>query len=98
MGNGTEKRSFDFPVVGKQTLYLTGHDELHSLSQNIDANSIRFWMGFSDHYINCFTVLKNTGLLSEQPVRTAEGVEIRAIEGGQGVPAGPRLPGAGLHG
>ena len=72
----TVKRSFDFPVVGKQTLYLTGHDELHSLSQNIDANSIRFWMGFSDHYINCFTVLKNTGLLSEQPVRTAEGVEI----------------------
>jgi len=72
----TEKRSFDFPVVGKQTIYLTGHDELHSLSQNIDANSIRFWMGFSDHYINCFTVLKNTGLLSEQPVRTAEGVEI----------------------
>jgi saccharopine dehydrogenase-like NADP-dependent oxidoreductase len=72
----TEKRSFDFPVVGEQTLYLTGHDELHSLSQNIDANSIRFWMGFSDHYINCFTVLKNTGLLSEQAVRTAEGVEI----------------------
>ena len=72
----TEKRSFDFPVVGKQTIYLTGHDELHSLSQNIDANSIRFWMGFSDHYINCFTVLKNTGLLSEQPLRTAEGVEI----------------------
>jgi saccharopine dehydrogenase-like NADP-dependent oxidoreductase len=72
----TEKRSYDFPVVGKQTIYLTGHDELHSLSRNIDANSIRFWMGFSDHYINCFTVLKNTGLLSEQPVRTAEGVEI----------------------
>jgi len=72
----TEKRSFDFPVVGKQILYLTGHDELHSLSKNIDANSIRFWMGFSDHYINCFTVLKNIGLLSEHPVRTAEGVEI----------------------
>jgi saccharopine dehydrogenase-like NADP-dependent oxidoreductase len=71
-----EKRSFDFPVAGKQTVYLTGHDELHSLSKNIDANSIRFWMGFSDHYINCFTVLKNTGLLSEQPVRTAEGVEV----------------------
>ena len=72
----TEKRRFDFPEVGEQTIYLTGHDELHSLSQNIDANSIRFWMGFSDHYINCFTVLKNTGLLSEQPVRTAEGQEV----------------------
>jgi saccharopine dehydrogenase-like NADP-dependent oxidoreductase len=67
---------YDFPVVGKQTVYLTGHDELHSLSKNIDANSIRFWMGFSDHYINCFNVLKNIGLLSEKPVKTAEGLEV----------------------
>jgi saccharopine dehydrogenase-like NADP-dependent oxidoreductase len=66
----------DLPIVGQQTVYLSGHDELHSLSKNIDANSIRFWMGFSDHYINCFTVLKNIGLLSEQPVTTAEGLEV----------------------
>jgi len=70
------KKVYDFPVVGKQTIYLNGHDELHSLSKNIDANSIRFWMGFSDHYINCFTVLKNIGLLSEKPVRTAEGLDV----------------------
>lgn len=70
------KKNYNFPVVGTQTVYLTGHDELHSLSKNIDANSIRFWMGFSDHYINCFTVLKNIGLLSEKPVRTAEGLEV----------------------
>jgi saccharopine dehydrogenase-like NADP-dependent oxidoreductase len=70
------KQVYDFPVVGKQTVYLTGHDELHSLSKNIDANSIRFWMGFSDHYINVFNVLKNIGLLSEKPVRTAEGLEV----------------------
>jgi saccharopine dehydrogenase-like NADP-dependent oxidoreductase len=72
----SEKKVHDFPVVGKQTIYLTGHDEIHSLSKNIDANSIRFWMGFSDHYINCFNVLKNIGLLSEKPVKTAEGYEI----------------------
>lgn len=72
----TDKLVYDFPVVGKQTVYLTGHDELHSLSKNVDANSIRFWMGFSDHYINCFTVLKNIGLLSEKPVKTAEGLEV----------------------
>ena len=72
----TEKQVYDFPVVGKQPIYLTGHDELHSLSKNIDANSIRFWMGFSDHYINCFTVLKNIGLLSEIPVKTSEGIEV----------------------
>nr|VFK26827.1 MAG: carboxynorspermidine dehydrogenase [Candidatus Kentron sp. MB]VFK29269.1 MAG: carboxynorspermidine dehydrogenase [Candidatus Kentron sp. MB]VFK74723.1 MAG: carboxynorspermidine dehydrogenase [Candidatus Kentron sp. MB] len=71
-----EKRTYDFPLVGERTVYLNGHDELHSLWKNIDADSIRFWMGFSDHYINCFTVLKNIGLLSEQPVKTAEGLEV----------------------
>lgn len=70
------KMMYDFPTVGKQPIYLNGHDELHSLSKNIDANSVRFWMGFSDHYINVFTVLTNLGLISEKPVKTAEGVEV----------------------
>ena len=70
------KKTYDFPVVGKQTVYLSGHDEIHSLSKNIDANSIRFWMGFSDHYINIFTVLTKIGLTSVAPVVTAEGVEV----------------------
>ncbi|MFB3919151.1 MAG: saccharopine dehydrogenase family protein [Candidatus Velamenicoccus archaeovorus] len=70
------KMVYDFPVVGKMPVYLNGHDELHSLSKNIDADSIRFWMGFGDHYINVFTVLTNLGLTSEKPVRTAEGVEV----------------------
>lgn len=68
----TVRRVYDFPVVGEQTVYLTGHDELHSLSKNIDANSIRFWMGFGDHYINVFTVLRTLGLLSHLPVRVGE--------------------------
>ena len=72
----SEKWVYDFPVVGKQPIYLTGHDELHSLSKNIDANSIRFWMGFGDHYLNVFNVLRNIGMLSEKPVKTAEGLEV----------------------
>lgn len=72
----SEKWIYDFPVVGKQPIYLTGHDELHSLSKNIDANSIRFWMGFGDHYLNVFGVLRNIGMLSEKPVKTAEGLEV----------------------
>jgi saccharopine dehydrogenase-like NADP-dependent oxidoreductase len=71
-----EKWIYDFPIVGKQPVYLTGHDEIHSLSKNIDAQSIRFWMGFGDHYINVFNVLKNIGMLSEKPVKTAEGLEV----------------------
>ena len=70
------KMIYDFPVVGRQPVYLNGHDELHSLSQHIDANSIRFWMGFGDHYINVFSVLTNLGLTSEKPVKTAEGLEV----------------------
>jgi saccharopine dehydrogenase-like NADP-dependent oxidoreductase len=72
----SEKLTWDFPVVGQQTVYLTGHDELHSLAKNMNARSIRFWMGFSEHYINVFNVLKNIGLLSEKPVKTAEGVKV----------------------
>lgn len=70
------RREWDLPVVGRQATYLTGHDEIHSLSANLDIPDIRFWMSFGDHYINVFTVLKNLGLLSEQPVRTAEGQEV----------------------
>ncbi len=70
------RKEWDLPVVGNSTTYLTGHDEIHSLSHHLDVPTVRFWMGFGDHYVNVFTVLKNLGLLSEQPVRTAEGLEV----------------------
>lgn len=69
-------RDWDLPVVGRQKAYLTGHDEVHSLSARYPQADVRFWMGFGDHYINVFTVLKNLGLLSEKPVVTAEGQEV----------------------
>ena len=71
---------YDFPVVGSCPVYLTGHDELHSLSKNIDANSIRFWMGFGDHYLNVFSVLSNIGRTSEKPLTIADGVEISPLQ------------------
>ncbi|MFO7705758.1 MAG: saccharopine dehydrogenase C-terminal domain-containing protein, partial [Halopseudomonas sp.] len=70
------KRTDDLPVVGEHTSYMTGHDEVHSLSQHLKVPNVRFWMGFGEHYINVFTVLNNLGLLSEQPVTTAEGLEV----------------------
>lgn len=69
-------REWDLPVVGKQKAYMSGHDEVHSLAANYPQADIRFWMGFGDHYINVFSVLQNLGLLSEQPVTTAEGLEV----------------------
>ena len=69
-------REWDLPVVGTQKAYMSGHDEVHSLAANYPDADVRFWMGFGDHYINVFTVLKNIGLLSELPVTTAEGQEV----------------------
>lgn len=69
-------KEWDLPVVGKQKAYMSGHDEVHSLANRYPHADVRFWMGFGDHYINVFTVLKSIGLLSEQPVTTAEGLEV----------------------
>ncbi len=69
-------QTWTLPEVGDQKAYLTGHDEVHSLSARYPHADVRFWMGFGDHYINVFTVLKNLGLLSEKPVKTAEGLEV----------------------
>ncbi len=69
-------RIWDLPVVGPSQAYQSGHDEVHSLASNYPQADVRFWMGFGDHYINVFTVLKTLGLLSEHPVTTAEGLEV----------------------
>lgn len=74
------RRTDNLPVVGEQTTYLTGHDEIHSLSQLLDIPTVRFWMGFGEHYINVFTVLNTLGLLSEQPVRLDSGQEVVPLQ------------------
>ena len=92
------KRTFQFPVVGEQPIYLNGHDELHSLSKNIDARSIRFWMGFGDHYINVFTVLRTLGLLSHEPVQLAGGGEAIPLQVVKAVLPDPQSLAAGYTG
>jgi len=69
-------RTDELPIIGTQKTYLTGHDEVHSLSVNLKIPNVRFWMSFSEQYIEVFTVLKRLGLLSHTPVTTAEGVEV----------------------
>ncbi|MDH3691824.1 MAG: saccharopine dehydrogenase family protein [Gammaproteobacteria bacterium] len=71
--------TYDFPQLGGHRVYSMGHDELHSLPFNIPANRIEFWMGFNDRYINCFNVLEELGLLSNQPVEV-EGKNIVPIK------------------
>lgn len=63
-GHHEISRSYPFPVAGEQKVYLMGHDEVHSLSINMDVDTVRFWMGFGDHYLN------------HEPVTTAEGQQV----------------------
>lgn len=92
------RQDWDLPVVGRQATYLTGHDEIHSLSRHMDVPHIRFWMGFSDHYVSVFRTLDNLGLLSEKPVRTAEGVEVEPIKVVKAVLPDPASLAAGYTG
>jgi len=91
-------RSENLPQVGEHKLYLTGHDEIHSLSKNLNVPNIRFWMSFGEHYINVFNVLKNLGLLSEQPVKTAEGLEVIPLKVVKAVLPDPASLAAGYSG
>ncbi|OGW47241.1 MAG: saccharopine dehydrogenase [Nitrospirae bacterium RBG_13_41_22] len=55
--------SFDYPVAGAQESYLLYHEELESLVQNIRGlRRARFWMTFSDNYLNHLRVLRNVGM------------------------------------
>jgi len=71
---------FDFPTVGSFRLYSMAHDEICSLAAFIPARKIEFWMGFSENYLKYFNVLRDVGLLSNQPVTTASGVRVSPLE------------------
>jgi saccharopine dehydrogenase-like NADP-dependent oxidoreductase len=92
------KRTFEFPVVGEQPVYLNGHDELHSLYKNIDADTIRFWMGFGDHYINVFTVLRTLGFLGHEPVTLDDGREVVPLKMVKALLPDPQTLAAGYTG
>lgn len=94
----TVKREWEFPVVGNQPVYLNGHDELHSLSRYIDANSIRFWMGFGDHYINVFTTLRTLGFLDHEPVTLDDGTEVVPLKVVKALLPDPQTLAAGYTG
>ncbi|HON84528.1 MAG TPA: saccharopine dehydrogenase family protein [Syntrophorhabdaceae bacterium] len=61
--DGSIHFSFDYPVVGKRESYLLYHEELESLVLNIKGlKRARFWMTFSENYLNHLKVLKNVGM------------------------------------
>jgi saccharopine dehydrogenase (NAD+, L-lysine-forming) len=62
-------RTFDFPVLGPKKTFLLYHEELESLAKFIPGvKRLRFWMTFSDNYLNHMRALQNVGLLGIAPV------------------------------
>ncbi|HLC46179.1 MAG TPA: saccharopine dehydrogenase family protein [Candidatus Nanoarchaeia archaeon] len=71
---------FDYPVVGQYDSYLLFHEEMESLVKNIKGlKRMRFWMTFSQNYINHLRVLQNVGMTRIDPVKF-QGAEIIPIQ------------------
>ena len=63
------KRVYDFPEIGKKDMYLLHHEELESLALNIPGiKRIRFFMTFSQNYLNHLKCLENVGMTSIEPI------------------------------
>ncbi|MDD9149050.1 MULTISPECIES: saccharopine dehydrogenase family protein [unclassified Sporolactobacillus] len=63
------KRVYNFPQIGPKDIYLLHHEEMESLALNIKGiQKIRFWMTFSQSYLNHLQVLQNVGMTSIEPI------------------------------
>jgi saccharopine dehydrogenase (NAD+, L-lysine-forming) len=63
------KKVYNLPEIGPKKIYLLYHEELESLAVNIKGvRRIRFWMTFSDSYLNHLQVLQNVGMTSIKPI------------------------------
>ncbi len=75
----SEKKEYDLPQIGLKDIYLLYHEELESLAENIPGlEKIRFWMTFSQNYLNHLNVLQNVGMTSIEPV-DFEGMKIQPL-------------------
>lgn len=94
----SHKKEYDLPEIGPKNIYLLYHEELESLAVNIKGvKRIRFWMTFSDNYLNHLKVLENVGMTSIEPIQI-NGQEIIPLQFLQAIlpdPAslGPRTKG-----
>ena len=63
--------TYDFPDgIGPKKCFLMYHEELESLVQNLKGlKRARFWMTFSENYLNHLKVLGNVGMTRIDPVR-----------------------------
>jgi len=74
------KKVYDLPQIGPKDIYLLHHEEMESLALNIKGiKRIRFFMTFSQNYLNHLKVLENVGMTSIEPIMY-EGREIIPLQ------------------
>lgn len=62
-------KPIDYPEVGEKESYLLFHEELESIVKNFpEIERIRFWMTFSENYINHLRVMENIGITGIKPI------------------------------
>lgn len=70
----------NFPEIGEKNAYLIYHEELESLNKHLpEIKQLRFWMTFSDAYLNHLKVLQNVGLTRIDPINY-QGQEIVPLQ------------------
>lgn len=63
------KRVYDLPEIGPKDIYLLHHEEIESLAKNIKGvKKIRFWMTFSQSYLDHLRCLEDVGMTSIEPI------------------------------
>ncbi len=88
----------DYPGIGPKESYLLFHEELESLVRNFPTlKRARFWMTFSQNYINHLRVLENVGMTRIDPVRF-QGQDIIPLEFLKALLPEPSSLGEGYHG
>lgn len=74
------KRVYDLPEIGPKDIYLLHHEELESLAKNIKGvKRIRFWMTFSQSYLDHLRALEDVGMTSIEPIEF-EGKQIVPLQ------------------
>lgn len=74
------KKEYDLPEIGPKNIYLLHHEEMEALALHIKGiKRIRFWMTFSDNYLNHLQVLQNVGMTSIEPI-DFEGQKIAPLQ------------------
>ncbi|MGB4406644.1 MAG: saccharopine dehydrogenase family protein [Sphaerochaeta sp.] len=74
------KKQVDYPNIGERPSYLLYHEELESLVKHFPTiRRARFWMTFSEQYINHLKVLESVGMTSIEPI-LYEGIAIQPLQ------------------